>query len=455
MWPAIRLELRQFWAVRSSWIFILLVGTCFIKQCIVYTDYVDSKEYLNAARNLLQHGDLFCSADYTPDNLDMTRRTLGYPLLILLTGFNAFFLLFIIQNAMLILGGVLLSLIGQNLFGTLASPRKIRSFVTVFLCLNPLLFIYAGNLIAEIPVLFLVTLLLYHRFVSRNSTYTCCCWLGLVLLKPAFVPALYLQIVFDLFLYFSNKKSVKSDLRNSRFYLLGGLKYCSVLVVIMLISFYNRHNTGVYHYSSIGVSNFYGFNARAVLLKEKGIRKADQAYEVYEKNFADYSFAEKYHKMQIFNKEVLKRYTGTYLFLHIKGSMVTLADPGRFDFSNFIAMPLSAGFMGLGPAANGEKNKVSVSAAEWIWMGLNLLFKALIAVLVVAGIIKSGKYFKDKMTLIFLLVTVCFFCAIAGPVGSARYLVPAIPALALLALAGFLHLFAPKNTEHESTVDQR
>lgn len=454
MWPAIRQELRQLLAVRSSWIFILLVCLCFIKQCIAYTDYVDSKEYLNAANNLLQHGDLFCSADYTPDSLDMTRRTLGYPLLILLTGFNAILLLLLVQNIMLILSCALLSLIAQHLFGAFANPSKIRSFVIAFFCLNPLLFIYASSLIAEIPVLFLVTLLLYHRFVSRNTNFTWMCWLGLVLLKPAFVPALYLQVVFDLILYFSNRKPNQEKF-NDRFYLVGALKYCSILAVIMLISFYNKYHTGVYHYSSIGVSNFYGFNARAVLLKEKGTIKTDHVYEVYEKNFADYSFEEKYEKMQAFNKEVLKRYTKAYMFLHTKGSVITLADPGRFDFANFIALPLSAGFMGLGPAANQEKNTAVVSVPEWVWIVMNLIFKVFTGVLTLVGILKYGKYFKDKKTFIFLLVIVFFFCAIAGPVGSARYLVPALPALALFALAGFMQVIVPKNTLDEDTANQR
>lgn len=431
--------LKDHFKIKWFYVFLFIVLLGFVKQIVNYTDYVDSKEYQHAADNLIANGDFYCGADYSSGDLDLTKRTPGYPLLYLLC-FKSSFLLLFIQNVLLILSCLISSLLLASIFQKTETIKAYR-FSILFYCMHPLLIIYSNNIITEIPVLFLVNLLLYHRFITKKTNWITLIWVLLVLLKPAFVPALIAYIVFDLLLFLIYRKGNTSKHLEAKFVLNSSLKNVFVLGIVALVSWFNLKNTGVYHYSSISVTNFYGFNGRAALIKEKGLAHTNEMYWTYERNFNGLNFEEKYHKMKLFNAEITKRYLGTYLLLHFKGSALMLLDPGRFDFANFTAKPLQAGFMGLGPADTKESKSMQFSFEEWIWIVVFGIVNLVFLLLTFFGALQLWKMRKTQVEYLLFILLFLFFVLIAGPVGSARYLVPAFPAVILMSFVGWNKLF--------------
>lgn len=385
-------------------IYMVFVILAWVKQLFSYTELIDSSEYLCAAESLLSpHIPNACLDNLQGHQLPHTRRTIGYPFLIYITGAVPV-LLIAIQSLI----ALLLPVLAKNTLSLVTAAKKPHNLLQWLLLLSPLQFIYTGFLMPEIWTEFLLLLLLY-LYLKDNLLGVMVCLSALVLLKPVFILLLFIATAFSIF-----------GLRRRWILLLSWLP-------VLLIGFLHYNTWGLWHYASVAVENKWSYNQRVALESALEPTKVDSFYLVQDKVLQTLDFKHKFQYMDsLANINIASHFKG-YLSLHVKGCVKMLFDPGRYDFVAFLALPEGKGFM----QANGLSSIREAFNRQSPIVGLYLVFFGLVGFLKwVCFILGVRKHPKIGLTLLAIMV---IFIGVTGPVGSARYLLPFLPWIAIMA----------------------
>lgn len=267
------------------------------------------------------------------------------------------------------------------------------------------------DFMSEIGLLWFVLYFLEAKYLKSSIIISL-----MILLKPIFIVVAFLWICWGIW----NK--VK-------------LKFAMLIPVITYLSWasFNYINFHVFTISSIGDENFYSYNRELILLKNYPQNTVDSIYnsenvqlELLIKDSLKWVKIQKF--MSEKNRESIVEFPITTCLLYFKGSLLMFLDPGRYDAMLFWHWPKSKGFLTIKDGNNSSKYPVY----QWIYIalftGLNVL-KILLAAL---GFWSWRKYSH----LNFIMLLIVLFCAVCGPVGSARYSVTILPFFAILTTLG-------------------
>jgi hypothetical protein len=400
-----RLITEQYRHSRLYRLFLLLLAAGFLKQLADYAVLIDSNEYLQAAHNLLNGhwsacGTLLpCGAHW----LEVTRRTPGYPLLILLTGFSPMLLI-----ALQIIAAALVPIWSIRLLNNITKAAKAQQILMIAFLLYPLQFFYSNLLMPEIWVQWILLCTMVY-LSERNFRPLPFLISALILLKPVFI----LLIPLSIYLLFKPHKYRLFQLLPVLFFL--------------ALSYYNFMQTGWFHYSSMAVENAYEYNMRAVMNRVNSAEETNILLRTWDGRLPGLNYAERATFMQRISREKIGGHFLLYSYLHVRGSLAALLDPGRYDLVAFLRLPEGSGFMGIKNPSYGLP-----PISMLVYMGIFLLWRVFLLAMVLRFLLINSDW-----KFLFLLFPVFFLIAAAGPVGSARYLFPAAPLIFVMAAAGF------------------
>ncbi|MFN4915686.1 MAG: hypothetical protein ACK5FT_10255 [Sphingomonadales bacterium] len=393
-------------------IYIVLLLLAFGKQCFYTAELVDSGEYRNAAVNLLAgNGWSACLPNDVCDQLSLpeTRRTPGYPILIGITGFTGILLL--IQT-------ILVACIPYLMHKLLVKMGKesCLKIAMMLLLLYPLQYFYSAmlmpDILCQVGVLCLVIAWIEQRWLWVSILLTL-----LLLLKPVFMPLAWLVLVAKFWI--KNKQRIWLALP---------------VAVVFLVSWLNFRQTGLIHYTSMPVSNAFEYNIRN-LTKETS---SEDYYRAAALKMDSMDFSGKYLFMQNETTKAIRLSPLKYAYLHMLGACKALIDPGRYDLVAYFKLPQGNGFM----SNNGIRAWASQHPLIWVYI---VLFALLAFIKTILAVVAMFKPIQHKWILLFPLL---YTLLVVGPVGSARYLLPVMPIMIVLAAIGWNSLF---NQKHEST----
>lgn len=395
-------------------IYIVLLLLALGKQCFYPTELVDSGEYRNAAINLLAgKGWSACLPNDICDQLSLpeTRRTPGYPILIGITGFTG--ILMLIQTIL----AVCIPYLMNKLLVKMGKESCFK-MAMMLLLLYPLQYYYSAmlmpDILCQVGVLCLVIAWIEQRWLWVSMLITL-----LLLLKPVFMPWAWLVL--------AGLVIVK-----------GKQKLWLILpaLVVLGASWLNFSQTGVFHYTSMPVSNAFEYNIRNLVKGQ--VSGEEMYYKIAAHKMDTLNFSEKYRFMRTETQNAMKMSPLKYAYLHILGAFKTLIDPGRYDLVAFFRLPQGNGLM------QNSGGGVWTSQPTLIWVYI-ILFALLALIKTILAVIAVFKPIQHKWIILFPLL---YTLLVVGPVGSARYLLPVMPILIILAASGWDFLF---NKKHEST----
>lgn len=388
------------------WVYTFLAILALLKQITNEAILIDSHEYLKKAEHLIQNWNF----ENVPQDrmLEPIRRTLGYPLILKILN-NSHVLLLIFQLFIsLSIPLILYRLIQHfNLF------LRLWFYSMIALLTYPLQFFYTGFIMPEIIVqaTLLTWILFYFEGHWKRLPFLLTC---LILLKPVFIILMLLPVVLYLFKRYQPT-------------LFDILPIATYLVICGLhLKQYN-----VFEYSSVGYTNAYDYNRKKYLLQKiqnDSLVEAqyNQEYERnIQKNKQNWPFIIQYLKSE--STPILK--DPVYWMIHFKGVFATILDPGRYDAMVFFNWSRTQGFMGVN---DGNENK-NRTFFEWFYIVLFLFLSVVKLLFAFIAIIHWRRYFVFA----FFAALILIFAFMAGPVGSARYLLPFYPLMSFLSAVGF------------------
>lgn len=399
-------------AIGSEWrhsrlyrIYVTLLLAGFLKQLFDYTALVDAAEYLQAAFHL-PNGHWSSCGPLVPCGahwLEATRRTPGYPLLLLLAGFIPW-LLIGIQCIL----AAWVPLWSMRLLEVFVRSSRSRRFLMIAFLLYPLQFFYSNLLMPEIWVQALVLLGILH-FASKK--YGNIPWImsALVLLKPVFI--IFLPLNLALLLIIQKRRWLQ----------------LIPIGLVLFVSWINYRNTGWFHFTSMATENAYEYNMRAVMNRVNTPNEIEALYQNYGKTLKPLNDVDRAQFMRRVSSEKISKHWPVYFMLHLRGSVACLLDPGRYDLVAFLGIKDEGGFMNI---KNTERQ-----LPPWpqlVYMGVFLLWK--IVLLLLAA--RCWLQYKDWVLRMLFFTPLFLLPLSAGPVGSARYLFPVAPLLFVMAAAG-------------------
>lgn len=397
-------------------LYLLLLLLALSKQIILPSELVDTAEYKSSATNLMAgKGWSACSTADTCEQLSLpeTRRTPGYPLLIAI---------FHVSNLLLLFQFLLSAWVPFLMHKLLLKIGKEACFkiALLFLLLYPLQYYYTAMIMPDIlcQVLIIIGTL---AFIERKWLQVSITVTALLLLKPVFMPWASLAFI-GLFWIKDRQK----------------LWLMLPMLSVLSISWVNQKHTGIFHFSSISVTNAFEYNIRSLTKEE--FSGEEMYYRVAAVRMDSMNFAEKYHFMQNETQTAIRMSPVKYAYLHAMGFAKALLDPGRYDFIAFFQLPQGNGFMNMGS----KEIRTSQPPLYWIY----IIFFALLALL--KTMMSFFALFRNLPHKRILVSTVLYMLLIVGPVGSARYLLPVMPIMIVLAAIGWAGFFNRK--QHESTI---
>jgi len=391
------------------WIYATIAVLAFSKQLFQESILVDSFEYLKKAHYIFDNW--FEVNVHQERILEPLRRTIGYPLLIKALNYNHI-LIYILQFFVVLLIPMLL----HRLVLIFNFYYKTWLISMLFLISFPLQFFYSAFIMTEIWVQFFLLLWVLAYFEGHKILMPL--WMTmLILLKPVFIMFLLLPFLLSL----------------KKLYQLSIFDLLPVLVFVSL-SLFNNYQYGVFSYSSVGYTNAYDYNRKKYLIAKNSdenivdflYKKEDQEIGAYKQH--DFKGIIEY----LNGKTTPILIDPVYWWVHFKGVFVTFIDPGRYDAMVFLNWDKTSGFMGV----NDGNTKKGIPLYQWIYIGVFAFFGILKFLFAGFAISQWNRYSQLQI----LTVLLFFIAFMAGPVGSARYLMPAYPFMAILCSIGFLSI---------------
>ena len=205
------------------------------------------------------------------------------------------------------------------------------------------------------------------------------------------------------------------------------------IAMVFLVSWLNFRQTGIIHYTSMPVTNAFEYNIRN-LIKETS---SEDYYHAAALKMDSMDFSGKYLFMQNETQKAIRLSPFKYAYLHLLGACKALIDPGRYDLVAFFKLSQGKGFM----SNNAIGAWVSQHPLIWVYM---VLFALLAFIKTILAVVAVFKPIQHKWILLFPLL---YTLLVVGPVGCARYLLPVMPIMIVLAAIGWNSLF---NQKHES-----
>jgi len=405
-WKSLVLSAMQGWKdMVAAWrhsrlyrLYAVLLLLAWIKQLIWPVWLIDSREFAQAALHILNGrwsscGNLLSCGEHW---LEATRRTPGYPLIMTLTLHPAF------TTLLQLIPALHVPVLVQRLSG-----GSMRVIALLFL-LYPLQFFYTAW---PMPEIWVQWLLLWAVWSWKERKWQQIPFLlsALLLLKPVFM------ILLPLCLYL-----IWRERRMWHLLPMG---------VFLLVSLLNQRQTGWFHYSSMGVENAWEYNRRAVMNQVNSAEEIALLGRRHDSLLRQMNYRERSVFMQQQTREKILAHPVLYGWLHFKGSLAVLFDPGRYDLFAFLHIDSGKGFMGI---KSGGASYWQQPLPVLVYLLFFLLLRLAVISLALRGILT---HFRKRETWV-LFGLIALFCAVAGPVGSARYLFPVAPMLFVLAVQG-------------------
>lgn len=401
-------------------------------------DFPDTDRYRLAAANLVQHGQLYArawphAAPHGQTVQEFTIRPLGYPAVLVATrgGTATPWLVLLLQNVLSLLSlGVVLRWWARR---ARPYPRHWAGALALILTF-PAQLIYANAVMSE-ALLQSMLLTLTFAIVAFYRTGRRRYWLGAA---GAVTLALLLKPVCCLMAGgLAGAGLVLSWRKRQLSLLVTGLLPVLVMGAYMA---WNQQRTGYFHFSSITEINLLQYNAAGVVRQVAG-PAAEEAWVtgVLRQANAQNDFDARQRLIQTRAEAVLWAHPGVYARQHLLGMGAFFLDPGRFDVSEFLGLaPLSGGGL-LAQVRAGAGWR----AVEQLPLGLLVaLFLILLAnlgrlVLAVRGFRRLGAHARaDRAERWVAVGLLAYLALLTGPLGAARFLMPAWPLLLGLALLG-------------------
>jgi len=405
-------------------IYVLLTIFAMVKQFYSFSALVDYYEYKKTAIYLFQN--------WTSQNahierfLEPMRRTILFPLLWRMSNFH--------WSVLLIMQFLLSITVPFGLF-RLVNHFKIHSklFPLAMICLitYPLQFYYAGFIMPDIWSQVLLLWLVVFYLEDKYKIIPVFIIL-LTLLKPVFI--VFLLFPFALAMFRKYK-----------------LTFLDALPIIIILSccFFNFKTYKIFTYSSITTTNPYDYNRKLLLnFITKDADAVDRLYESEYQHLLSFgpNFVLQKKYMDSLTNRTISNYLGSYFFIHVKGMGATLLDPGRYDAMVFLNWNKSSGIMGVNDGNNPSKIPIWQYMYMMIFGGLQLLKLAF----ALFAVIQLNRYFHIKLYALIIIL----LAFLAGPVGCARYLLPAYPLISILSGMGII-CFMVKFPKIENFITQR
>ncbi|MCI1189288.1 hypothetical protein MON38_17835 [Hymenobacter sp. DH14] len=363
---------------------------------------------------------------------EFTIRPPGYPaMLVALGGVAGPWLVLLVQNGLSVLAlGVVLGWWGRR-----AHPLPQQWLAAVALALTfPAQLIYANAVMSE-GMLQILLLGLVAALLAFYRTGKWRYWLGAA---AAVALALLLKPVCGLLAGAFALAGLVAGWRTRQAWavIIGLLP----LLVAGAYMAWNQQRTGYFHFSSITEINLLHYNAAGVVRQVDGAA-AEEAWvaKVLRAANAQQSFAARQQLIQTEAGAVLRAHPWVYARQHLLGMMTFFLDPGRFDISEFLGLaPLAGGGLLAQVRAGGLWR--AIGQLPWgLLAGLLLILLANITrlLLAVRGFRELGQGTGPERAGRWLAVGLLAYLALmTGPLGAARFLMPAWPLLLALALAG-------------------
>ncbi len=409
-------------------VLIALHAMGFLKQ-IIHPNFLtlDSDDYLLLAENLWKHGIPY--SGFLLDNFDINSlenkglfasRPVLYSLFLLITGATSGFLYIaiLLQNVMSVFSIYLIEILFREKQYTIHYPIAI-----IAILFFPSLWIYANWVMSETLFMFLLSASTYYLLKNNPQFIKSAILLALAMLtKPVLIFIIYIWFAWLLYQFIKSKK---------RHFAIAAI--IPLLTVVLQIAV-NQHYTKAWIVSSMPGINLVQYNAYFTLSKKYGadsaanwVHTVDNNGESLEKK-VDFETAYQYKKSTA--SKVLKENLGTYIAIHLQGSMRWFVDPGRFDLLNFFELYdedgnqgwtrtfYQKGVLGIFERAKSENIfllLLILGIFLWNIVRLLLIIKKL-------PILIKNPYFALVITLL-----IAYFAAVSGPVASARFLLPVFP----------------------------
>lgn len=382
----------------------------------------DSTEYIHLSENLLNNhlhyaGNLNQPADYRL----FSKRTFGYPLFIALQ--SSYVFLLIAQCFLYILLLILGFKIGSELFGT---RRFIKSYLLLIL-LSPLILFHTQFVLSDLLLAVIVLLALVVGFEKRvllqsKINLIVILWTVALLVKPVVLPTLILLPIVAAYLKFKLKKKVL-------FMLLP-------LFVWFSISVTNFKTTGVFEYSSISTINLAHYNAKLTIASKYGNDSAQQftSSSVFETPRNKRVYPIYVSDLNTLATTAIRENLLTYIKIQLAGMIKMLLDPGRWElYTYFNENTADSSLTEL--LFSGQFNELNNQLSTNPTLLVLFLLLLIINILKLAGMV-MGAFRPTKVW--FIIVIICgYFLTITGPIGAARFMVPATILSILLSIYGW------------------
>jgi hypothetical protein len=400
----------------------------------------DSKEYLQEAHNISNHGIFYCDDLSNPINPDkFTRRTPLYPLFIalckLITANELLILIF--QTLLSVFNLWLIRILGFKMGYTVAHDR----IFLVLLLLTPAQFLYANFIMSELLLQTFIVLICYTLFLwidSKKTMYLVGYHIFLVcamFTKPAF----YLFALPNLVFIFILTKKYRRLWQT----------FTAAIPVVCIIAYsgWNYQRTSHYHFSSISTTNLMYYNTYYFIMQKDGEAKADSLYYATKRAadaIPDYTRRQKF--LVSTATGIIKNNLPAYSFFHAKGMVYFFIDPGRFDLYHFFAMekPEQKGFL-YTLNKGGIKGLLEYLASTDLFLLLILLIIVTAQLLKTAGIVKFVTIPGIPAGIqIFFILFLLYTAFITGPLGASRFIVPFSPLILLMNSMGLAPMIKSK-----------
>jgi len=392
----------------------------------------DSNEYLLAAENWVEQGELYCG-EWPPERTDyFSKRPPLFPFILigLYLPVGSAILLLLIQNALSLFNLWLFTRILQQF----SLPSRIFNFLIPFLVLYPAQMIYANFVMTELwlqACLLGMLWTLWQFWESQQGKY-------LLLYSALLTAAILLKPVMYLFALVNVFVVMGLFIRKKRHIHLATAALSPILTVLAVCS-WNQARTGVFHYSSIQQINLLQYNAYYTLVNSEGAEAAEQKINAITDRADQMEvYAERWNFIQSEAVEIITANLPAYLLLHAKGVVNYFIDPGRFDLYTFLGKEKREG-KGKGLlyhySEDGYKGIFTYLAKQPLLILAWLLLIALANVVKLLALIRFAWITNiswEKRLL--LLLWIGYLGGITGPLGASRFAVPLFP-LMLLVLA--------------------
>jgi hypothetical protein len=426
---------------KSFWTLVICFHALFFCKQVFFKNSLlqDSKEYIFAAENIIQHKTLY--AWDLQDNYNknwLTKRPFLYPAILVVTKLLSFgsdklffVLTYLLQN--------IVSLFCISLALRLVNIKIGQvnyKYAAIFLFFSLAQAIYTNMVMSEIWIqlcmVSIIYILMLRPLNTRNILFVGLLLVAGMSLKPVLM---FTAFCYPLYYLLVSYKSIRI-----KHLLLTLLPLCFYLSICKI----NEKRTGYFHYSSISNINLLHYNTYSMLLNKYGMEKADSMVDQINaeaRTKGDYPEQQTYIRKACADK--IGEHLTLYGWLHARGAILCLVDPGRFDLTQFFGLPHKTNLI-YETNKEGGFNRILKSFLNplGIILTILLLFNLFKIYVFVRFLISKTIAIKLKLAILFFPFYILFF---TGPIGTSRFYMPLIPFVLIMFLMS--HKGQAKKTE--------